>query len=112
MIERLGLTMASTRSTLESIAGNLTESMGERPREAALRLSPVASPKDVGRRPLRDFGRIDVKQLMADPEQPRARFSEEAIGRLAKSIREKGQLSPIRVRWSDQHQKWVIIAGE
>jgi ParB family chromosome partitioning protein len=61
---------------------------------------------------LRNFGRIDVKQVMADPIQPREQFPEEAIERLAKSIREKGQLSPIRVRWSEEHAKWVIIAGE
>jgi ParB family chromosome partitioning protein len=47
-----------------------------------------------------------------DPEQPRTEFSDEAIDRLAQSIREKGQLHPIRVRWSDQREKWSIISGE
>ena len=28
------------------------------------------------------------------------------------SIRDKGQLSPIRVRWSDNASKWIIVAGE
>src|SRR5690606_17908605 len=44
--------------------------------------------------------------------QPRLEFADEAIERLAASIRDKGQLSAIRVRWSDDHQKWIIIAGE
>jgi len=47
-----------------------------------------------------------------DPEQPRLEFSEDAIERLAQSIHGKGQLSAIRVRWSEPIQKWVIIAGE
>ena len=104
--------MASTRSTLESVAGNLTESMGMRPDIAAPRLSPTPSPKDVGRRPLQGFGRIDVAQVVPDPSQPRADFADERIERLSRSIKDRGQLSPIRVRWSDRHGKWMIIAGE
>jgi ParB family chromosome partitioning protein len=104
--------MASTRSALEHVSGNLTESMGVRQQEAPPRLSPVPSPRDLGRRPLRNIGRLDVNQVMADPSQPREHFSEEALDRLAKSIREKGQFSPIRVRWMEQHSKWVIISGE
>ena len=50
--------------------------------------------------------------VIPDPEQPRVEFSEEAIERLAQSITRKGQLSAIRVRWSDEFSKWVIIAGE
>ena len=49
---------------------------------------------------------------MADPSQPRESFSDESIQRLAKSIQEQGQLSPIRVRWSEEHRKWMIVAGE
>jgi ParB family chromosome partitioning protein len=104
--------MASTRSTLEAVADNLAESIGVRSSNTQPRLSPVSSPKDCSRRPLRDFGRIDVNQVMADPSQPRESFSDESIERLAKSIREKGQLSPIRVRWSEEHGKWMIVAGE
>lgn len=104
--------MASTRSTLEAVADNLAESVGVRSTNTQPRLSPVSSPEDAGRRPLRNFGRIDVGQVMADPSQPRETFSEESIERLAKSIQEKGQLSPIRVRWSDEHRKWMILTGE
>lgn len=104
--------MASTRSTLESVASHLAESIGQRSEGASPRLSPVAAPKDAGRRPVRNFGRIDVDRVMADPGQPREAFTEESIDRLAKSIQEKGQLTPIRVRWSDAYQSWMIIAGE
>jgi ParB family chromosome partitioning protein len=104
--------MASTRSTLEAVADHLAESIGVRSTDSQPQMSPISSPKDAGRRPLRQFGRIDVGQVMADPNQPREAFLEEGIERLAKSIQEKGQLSPIRVRWSDERRKWMIVAGE
>ena len=36
----------------------------------------------------------------------------ESIARLAGSLRDRGQLQPIRVRWSEPHGKWIIVAGE
>ena len=104
--------MVSTRTALEQIGNHLDESMGIRENDARPKLSPVASPKDVGRRPLRTFARVDLEMVAPDPAQPRSEFSEEAIQRLAQSIREKGQLHPIRVRWSDERNKWLIISGE
>lgn len=71
-------------------------------------LSPVPSRKDAGRRPIRKFGRVDLAMVEPNPEQPRTEFSEEAIDRLAQSIREKGQLHPIRVRWSDHAPRLEI----
>jgi ParB family chromosome partitioning protein len=97
---------------LERISGNLEESLGVRGVDLRPRLSPVASAKDIGRRPLRNFGTVDINQVIPDPDQPRVNFSEEEIERLAESIREKGQLSPIRVRWAAELEKWVIIFGE
>ena len=58
------------------------------------------------------FGRVDINQVIPDPDQPRTEFSEEAIDRLAASIGEKGQLAAIRVRWSEDASKWIIISGE
>ena len=68
--------------------------------------------EDTARMPLRNVGRVDINMVVPDPEQPREWFSEEALESLAQSIREKGQLSAIRVRWSVSAGKWVIIAGE
>ncbi len=104
--------MQKTRTVLESISGNLEESLGVRDVDLRPRLSPVASAKDVGRRPIRNFGKVDINQVIPDPDQPRVEFSEDAIERLSESIREKGQLSPIRVRWAPDLEKWVIISGE
>lgn len=104
--------MASVRDMLEQAGGNLDESMGVRAVDLRPTLTPVPDPKDVGRRPLRNVGRVDVAQVVPDPDQPRAEFTEEALDRLAGSIRDQGQLAPIRVRWSAELSKWVIIAGE
>jgi ParB family chromosome partitioning protein len=104
--------MASTRNILEQVASNLDESMGVRSVELQPTLSPVAKSKDIGRRPVRHIGKIDINQVIPDPDQPRAAFSEEAILRLAESIKEQGQFQPIMVRWNEELGKWVIIAGE
>jgi ParB family chromosome partitioning protein len=104
--------MANTRNVLERIKQNVEESMGVRQHDSRPQLSPVPNAKDVGRRALRTFGMLSISQLIPDPEQPRTEFSEEEIEQLALSIREKGQLHPIRVRWSEEHKKWIIISGE
>ncbi|HUG70313.1 MAG TPA: ParB/RepB/Spo0J family partition protein [Pirellulaceae bacterium] len=104
--------MGTTRTTLEQVAGNLEESLGFREIDLRPKLSPVPSARDVGRRVIRNFGKVDINQVIPDPDQPRVEFSEEAIERLAQSIRDKGQLTPIRVRWSAELEKWIIISGE
>ncbi|MFK7817582.1 MAG: ParB/RepB/Spo0J family partition protein, partial [Planctomycetaceae bacterium] len=72
----------------------------------------VANPKDVGRRALRSFGTLAIENLMPDPDQPRTQFDAEELQQLAESIRTKGQLHPVRVRWSEPHGKWIIVSGE
>lgn len=104
--------MASTRGTLAKLTPNLDESMGHRVSDVPQLLSPVASPKDEGRRPLRKVGTVEINRVVPDPDQPRAEFAEDAIERLAQSIREKGQLLPIHVRWSETAKKWIVISGE
>ncbi len=104
--------MASTRSLLEGFRGHLDESIGVRTTESRPQLSPIASPKDIGRRSNRSFGRIEIERIQPDPQQPRTDFDDEALERLAASIRDKGQLAPIRVRWSEPDACWLIISGE
>lgn len=104
--------MASTRQTLNAVSTNMQESMGVRHADLRTMLAPAPGMKDAGRRPLRNVGKLAITQVVPDPVQPRVEFSEEALGRLAASIRDKGQLSPIRVRWSEDLEKWMIISGE
>jgi ParB family chromosome partitioning protein len=102
----------NTRRILEDIAANVEESMGVRQHEAEPKSRPISPEKDASRSPLRNFGSVDVDQVLPDPNQPRVKFSEQSLNRLAKSIQERGQLTAIRVRWSEEAKKWVIIAGE
>ncbi len=104
--------MATTRSIITNLSANVSESMGGRPTDQRPQLAPVASPKDAGRRPMRQVGTIEIDRVVPDPDQPRAEFDDEAIKRLAKSIQTKGQLLPSHVRWSDKIGKWIIISGE
>lgn len=104
--------MTSTRKLLEILNDQFDESVGVRKMDLKPVLSPVASQKDAGRRPVRQFGRISIDQVIPDPDQPRQQFDSDAVERLSKSITDKGQLAPIRVRWAETSQKWVIIAGE
>jgi ParB family chromosome partitioning protein len=104
--------MNNVQATLRRISGHLEESIGRRPNQPTVALSPVARPQDIGRRPIRDVGTVEIEQVVPDPDQHRKQFNEADLERLAASIREKGQLSPIRVRWNVEQQKWMVIAGE
>jgi ParB family transcriptional regulator, chromosome partitioning protein len=55
---------------------------------------------------------IPLDRVVPDAEQPRKEFDPDALDRLAGSLRDRGQIQPIRVRWDEGLQKWVIIAGE
>lgn len=55
---------------------------------------------------------LPIDRVVADPNQPRQEFDAESLDRLAHSLKERGQIQPIRVRWSAELDKWVIVAGE
>ena len=104
--------MASTKNALDEVSLNVDESMGLRRGPHTATLSPVSSAKDIGRRPLRTFGKVEIDRVIPDPEQPRTHFDDADIERLANSIRKHGQLHPIRVRWNESGHKWLIVSGE
>jgi len=60
----------------------------------------------------KDAAEIPVDRIVADPHQPRDEFEPEALERLAESLRTRGQLQPIRVRWDEGRGSYVIICGE
>ena len=55
---------------------------------------------------------IPIERLVPDPDQPRKEFDEDELERLGRSLRERGQLQPIRVRWDEASARWVVVAGE
>lgn len=55
---------------------------------------------------------IPVDLLIPDPDQPRKEFDEDALERLAESLRTRGQLQPVNVRWDEGRERWVLLTGE
>jgi ParB family chromosome partitioning protein len=54
---------------------------------------------------------VDIELIVANPNQPRVHFDEDALSELATSIRELGVISPITLRKNDDGT-YLIIAGE
>lgn len=54
---------------------------------------------------------VDINLIVANPNQPRVHFDEDALTELATSIRELGVISPITLR-KNEDGKYLIIAGE
>ena len=74
--------------------------------------SPISAGKHDRATRLKSFGDFPIDQVDRDPTQPREDFDEADLQRLADSIRRKGQLTPIRVRWSHETNRWVVLVGE
>lgn len=75
--------------------------------------APAAGPsKHDGVKALREARTIRLENLARDPAQPRQQFDAESLDRLARSLAARGQLQPIRVRWSQEQGKYLIVAGE
>jgi ParB family chromosome partitioning protein len=60
----------------------------------------------------RDAALIPVTMIDRDPDQPRQEFDDEELERLAESLRARGQLQPIRVRWDEGRGVYVVLVGE
>lgn len=54
---------------------------------------------------------VEIAQIVANPNQPRRNFDEEALQELSQSIQEHGVISPITLRKNDDGT-YMIIAGE
>ena len=55
---------------------------------------------------------VPVDKILPDPDQPREDFDPEALERLADSLKARGQLQPVRVRWDEAQGVYVLICGE
>lgn len=102
-----------------SAGANIGESMGEG-RAAGAGFSTGYAPPTAASVPARLQGvsksrnaaEIPADKIGPDPDQPREEFDAEALERLAESMRTRGQLQPIRVRWEEARNQYVIICGE
>lgn len=108
----------SKRDELMRAGGaNVLASMGAgRGPDLPAGLDPLAA----ARRPARLEGltrdkaaaRISIDRIVADPDQPRREFDPAELAQLAESLRSRGQLQPIRVRWSEEQGAYVVLVGE
>lgn len=109
--------MGKTDTILREVGGNLAESIGVRsgtgPTFTVAPKLPIgkASPKDGYTRD-RSAGEMLLANIVPDPTQPRKEFDQGAIERLSESIRARGLLQPLRVRWDPDLGKHVILVGE
>jgi ParB family transcriptional regulator, chromosome partitioning protein len=100
---------------LMKAGANIDESMG-----AGVTRGPGSPPPATSSAPARWQGvgksknalEIPVGKVLPDPDQPREEFDEDALSRLAESLRTRGQLQTIRVRWEESRGAYVIICGE
>lgn len=106
----------SKRDVLMQGLANVRESMGDFDR-SAVRGAPPSGPRELpphlrGVTRSKDVSQIELDRIVRDPDQPREEFDPEALGRLALSLKARGQLQPIRVRWSEGQGAYVIVCGE
>jgi ParB family transcriptional regulator, chromosome partitioning protein len=92
---------------------NAFESMGAfAPAQEAAPM-PAASPsRHDGVSRAKDVCVIPLGKIERDPGQPREEFDQEALQRLADSLKERGQLQPIGVRWDQGRGAYVVVYGE
>jgi len=106
--------MGKLDELLKAGGANIAESMGA----GAVRAS--ASDPRTSTMPARWQGvaksknavEVPLDKIVPDPDQPREEFEVDALERLAESLRTRGQLQPIRVRWDEALEKYVLICGE
>jgi ParB family chromosome partitioning protein len=55
---------------------------------------------------------VPLDRITPDPDQPRKEFDHEDLERLAADLKARGQVQPVRVRWSESDGKWILITGE
>jgi ParB family transcriptional regulator, chromosome partitioning protein len=94
------------RNRLASMTDSRTDEAGA-PRTEGPAVNPFQ-----GRTQLREACMIRLERISADPSQPRTEFDPEALDRLAASLRQRGQLQPIRVRWDDEGGRYIVVVGE
>ncbi len=103
--------MAGWKKNETARANRLASMTDTRPEELSLSTSGRIG-QFQGRTALRDACSIRVDRIEPDPHQPRTEFDADSLERLAASLKARGQLQPIRVRWEEASGLYVIVLGE
>jgi ParB family chromosome partitioning protein len=91
---------------------NVDDSMGVNRQRRPVEMMASAPARWQGVAKSKNAAEIPVEKIDRDPDQPREAFDEEGLDRLAESMRTRGQLQPIRVRWDEGRGIYAIICGE
>lgn len=88
------------------------ESLGERSASPATAAQTAPDARELGwtRDRTRGVMLLELGRIRPDPNQPRKQFDQDELDRLAGSVRSRGILQPVRVRW--EGDAWILIAGE
>jgi ParB family chromosome partitioning protein len=109
--------MGKLEDMLRGAGANVGESMGAGRTAGPMHATPPPAFSCVPARlqgvtKARDTAEVPVDKIQPDADQPREDFDPEALERLAESMKARGQLQPIRVRWDEGRGAYVIVAGE
>jgi len=106
--------MKNAQNLKARLGSNMAESMGDVKPGAGGLPAGFAAPTGqyAGCTRIKDALAIEIDRIVPDPEQPRKEFDSLALEELAASLKARGQLQPVRVRWDGSMGKWIIIAGE
>jgi len=94
------------------LGGNVGESMGQGRTPVSTAAAAGIPARLQGVVKARHAAEIPVDKIHRDPGQPREEFDEAALRRLAESLKAKGQLQPIRVRWDEGQGVYLVVCGE
>lgn len=101
------LRRAGSAAAAESMGAGVT------PLHGATAIGPARVPAQLqGVAKVKNVAQIPVDKIGPDPAQPREEFDEDALVRLGDSLKVRGQLQPIRVRWDESKGLYVILVGE
>src|SRR4051794_38385479 len=109
--------MSKLDKILASSGSNIDASMGAgrsaKPLHGATPTTSASGPARLqGLARSQNAAEIPVDRIERAPERPREDFNEEGLERLAQSLKTRGQLQPIRVRWDEGRGVYIIVCGE
>ncbi len=103
--------MASFKN-LQQAGANALGSLSRAPSSGTPVQPSAAARAYAGRTQLREACKIRLDRIVADANQPRKDFDDAALDELAESLKARGQLQPIRVRWDETADRYVVVVGE
>lgn len=105
--------MASFKEHMRSqVADSMRDRITSEPPSGGAGGKSLLERQGEGRRRLDAASMIRLERIGPDPKQPRKEFDEESLARLADSMKSRGQLQPIRVRWDDAADRYLVVVGE